>query len=183
MKHVIVSIALYVTCSIAYGQEAVYPQGQVIKFSFFEGTIADTSRLVVSVRYTNGGKVPIFIPAQLKDGPLYDLFGNMHTEMEVWENNKYVPYRDKTVDYFYGDSTPPRPKNHRELKPGTSATRRFNLISRAGFIYKGKYRMRVHVLKIPINDPPRIEMQYITSRWFYFTVTQDMTYPNVYPVQ
>lgn len=45
----------------------------------------------------------------------------------------------------------------RKSNRGSTEIINFNLITRTGFINKGKYRMRVNLLKIPINDPLKFQ--------------------------
>ena len=91
----------------------------------------------------------------------------------------HVKFIDKHVDYSYGDSTPDPKRVYIKLKPGDSVELNFNLISGIGAFYKGKYRMRAHLLKTPINHPAIVPKQYAVSRWFYFQVVKDMDFHKI----
>ena len=180
MRNLIVILILFLNAVQLYSQEPVYPKDETCRFSFFEGKIADTNKLNLKIRYFNTEKDTILMPIKLIDGIKYDPFGNFYLEMEKFSGGKYERFVDMHIDYFYGDSNPEPKRAYIKLKPGDSGELNFNLISRIGAFYKGKYKMRVHLLKTPINDPPKCPMEYVTSRWFYFQVVKDMNYHDIY---
>jgi len=180
MRNLIVVLMLCLNAVPLHSQEPVYPKDKTYRFLFFEGEIADTNRLNLKIRYSNTEKDTILMPIKLVDGIKYDPFGNFFLEMEKFSDGKYGRFVDMNIDYFYGDSTPEPKSIYIKLKPGDSGELSFNLISRIGAFYKGKYKMRVHLLKTPLNDPPKWPMEYVISRWFYFQVVKDMDYRVIY---
>jgi hypothetical protein len=180
MRPVFVLFLLLFNTIRLFSQPPVYPKDGTVKFVFFEGAISDTNQLKLTIKYTNHEKVTIFIPVNLVEGDSFDLYANIYTELQKFEGGKYSRFVDKNVDYFFGDSIPDIKKVYAKLNPGDSAVLNFNLISRIGVFYKGKYRMRVHLVKIPINDPPYAPAEYTLSRWFYFRVLKDFNYHDVY---
>jgi hypothetical protein len=180
MRSIFILFLLLFNTTWLYSQSPIYPKNKTIKFLFFEGTISDTNKLKLKISFTNIEKDTILIPVSLIDGPMYSPFGNIYIELQKFNEGKYNRFVDKTVDYFYGDSTPEVKKSYKKLKPRHSEVLSFNLISRIGAFYKGNYRMRVHLLKIPINDPPQAPMEYTISRWFYFQVIKDLVYRDIY---
>jgi hypothetical protein len=143
--------------------------------------ISDSNKLTLTIKYTNLEKDTILIPVNLVEGDRLDPYSNIYTELQNLVDGKYERYKDKFVDHFLiGDSFPGPKRAYNKLKPGGSAFINFNLISRIGAFYKGKYRMRVHLLNVPINDPPYVPAEWIESRWFYFEVIKDMVYKSIY---
>lgn len=102
--------------------------------------------------------------------------GNLYLEIEKFSDGKYKLFVDKSFCYPFEVDQPESRSNYNELKPGDSAVLSFNLISRIGAVYKGKYRIRIHLLKTPNNYPVRYEMGYAISKWFYFDVIKDLDY-------
>ncbi|WP_205510095.1 hypothetical protein [Longitalea arenae] len=180
MKHLIVFLTLFVNANRLYSQSPIYPKNQTFRFFFSEGVVADTNNLNLKIRYTNTELDTILIPFSLIEGTKYEPYANIYTELQKLENGKYKRFVDKHVDYFYGDSITDPIIEYAKLSPGDTAELHFNLISRIGAFYKGKYRMRVHLLKIPINDPPYAPKEYAVSRWFYFQVIKDLDYHELY---
>jgi hypothetical protein len=180
MRNLIVVLMLCLNALQLHSQEPVYPKDKTYRFSFFEGEIADTNKLNLKVKFINTEKDTILAHMILIEGTKVDPFANIYTEIQELENGKYNHIRDKSVDYFYGNSTPDPKRVYIKLKPGDSTVLNINLISRNGIFYIGKYRMRVHLLKTPMNDPPMFVKQYAISRWFYFDVVKDMDYHDIY---
>ncbi|AEV99920.1 hypothetical protein A4D02_25455 [Niastella koreensis] len=180
MRITIVFVLLNLSVTWLYSQTPVYPKEETYKFLFFEGMVSDTNKLNLKVKYINKETDTILVHMSLIEGTKFDPFANVYTELQKNQNGKYNQFVDKHVDYYFGDSTPDPKRVYIKLKPGDSTELNFNLISRIGAFYKGKYRMRVHLLKTPLNVPPVIPRQYAISRWFYFEVVKDMDYHDLY---
>lgn len=103
--------------------------------------------------------------------------GNFYLDIEKIKDGKYEKFVNKVVDYILTEERSQDRSDYNKLKPGDSAVLSFNLISRIGAVYKGKYRIRINVLKVPNNFPVKYEMEYVTSRWFCFEVVKDFGLP------
>lgn len=175
MRVLNIGIALFFICALnTLAQDAVYPVKLLSKFYFFEGKINDTNQLELKIMLFNAGKSNAYIDTILINGDQYDFYGNLYFEFQVLRSGKYVPYKDLSIDYRFGDSTPVVKVNYKVLKPGDSAILKYNIFNRTNSASKGKYKMRVNLLKVPMNNISGTPADYITSRWFYYEITRDL---------
>jgi hypothetical protein len=181
MRRLIVLILFSINISVLYSQTIECPDSSTYSFFFFEGQISDTNKLELNVKYNNSYKQAILIHKNLVEDIEYGPVGNFYLDMEKFKDGKYEKFVDKTTDYFIIDENQPEDRRvYNELRSGDSAVLSFNLISRIGAVYKGKYRMRINLLKVPNNYRIRHDMEYATSRWFYFEVIKDLDYHDLY---
>lgn len=180
MRTLVVFLLLSIKFLLLYSQTPRYPRDSAYNFLFFEGQISDTSKLELKVKYKNYDKQNILIHKNLIDAIEYGQVGNFYLDMERLKEGEYEKFVDKSVDYILMEERPQDRSYYNELRPGDSAVLKFNLISRIGAFYKGKYRMRINLLKVPNNYPIRYEIDYATSRWFYFEVIKDLDYHDIY---
>lgn len=180
MVKLVVLLLLFIYVNVLYSQTPIYPNSKTYSFFFFEGQISDTSKLELKVKYRNYDKQNILIPKDLVDAIEYGLPGDFYLNMEKFKDGKYQKFVDKSVDYIYREEKPQNRSDYNELRPGDSAVLKFNLINRIGAFYKGKYRIRINLLKVPSNYPIRFEIGYTISRWFYFEVIKDWDYHELY---
>lgn len=136
--------------------------------------------LELKVRYINLDKEIILTHKNLVEDIEYGPVGNFYLEMEKFRDGKYVKFVDQSIDYFVEANRPQERSHYNELRPGDSVVLSFNLISRIGVFYKGKYRIRINLLKVPNNYPIRHVIEYATSRWFYFEIMKDLDYHDLY---
>ena len=163
-----------------YSQEVKYPKDSTYSFSFFEGQISDTNMLNLKVKYKNFDNEIILTHKSLIEDIEYGDFGNFDLEMEKLKDGKYMQFVDQYIDYIYEGNRQKNRSHYNELRPGDSSVLNFNLISRIGVFYKGKYRIRINLLKVPNSFPVRYVMEYATSRWFYFEIMKDLLYKVIY---
>ena len=176
MGRLVVLILLSISVTMLYSQTPKFPDTSTYSFFFFEGQISDTSKLELKVKYKNYDNQNILIHKNLIDAIEYGQVGNFYLDMERLMEGEYEKFVDKSVDYSLMEERPQDRSYYNELRPGQSAVLKFNLISRIGAFYKGKYRIRINLLKVPNNYPVRYEIEYVTSRWFYFEVIKDLDY-------
>lgn len=180
MRKLVVILPLLLNVPFLYSQAVKYPNDSTYSFLFFEGQIADTSMLELKVRYINLDKEIILTHKELIDDNEYGPVGNIYVEMEKLKDGKYSKFVDKIADYFLGENRPQERSHYKELRPGDSVVLNFNLISRIGAFYKGKYRIRFHLLKVPNNYPIRHDIEYTKSRWFDIEIMKDLDYHDLY---
>ena len=181
MRTLIILILFSINISALYSQTTECPDSSTYSFFFFEGQISDTNKLELKVKYNNCYKQTILIHKSLVEDIEYGSVGNFYLDMEKFRDGKYEKFVDKTIDYFIIDENKAEnSREYNELKPGNSADLKFNLISRIGVFYKGKYRIRTHLLKVPNTYSMKNGMEYATSRWFYFEVIKDLEYHDIY---
>jgi hypothetical protein len=185
MKSILI-ILLNVTTAVCFGQNKKGVDSVDITFLFPYVKVLDSSQLTLQVVYKNNTNKSVEIYKDLAEGDKGDRFFNITIEMEKVVQKKYTPHamRYYTNAFLFSmeDSLRHYDLPKEKLPPYALDTLKLDLLKVANSFMPGNYRFRTYLRVKTIRDdrvyndvngetaPPEDEIEYIVSKWFYFTV-------------
>lgn len=184
-------ILLPLTTIVSFGQNKKGSVDSVgISFLFPHVKVLDSTQLKLLVIYKNNTNKSVEIYKNLAEGDKGDRFFNITIEMEKLGLKKYAPhpirFYTNALTFRMEDSLRHYDLPKQKLLPYASDTLTLDLLKVANSFLSGKYRFRAYLRVKTIRDerayndvngetePPMDEIEYTVSKWFYFTVPNDI---------
>jgi hypothetical protein len=155
-------------------------------FLFPQSVVVDSNDLTLRVVYKNNTNSFVEVYTVLREGDKGDRFYNIYIEFEKQKGNKFtsfpVRFYQNPLLYRMDDSLRHYDLPKKSLAPYSSDTLGLNLLNIAGSFFQGKYRFKAQLRVKTIKDdsfydkknvdilPPQDKIEYIDSKWIYFTV-------------
>jgi hypothetical protein len=166
---------IFFLCIIISNYYDSYSQNNKVKVSFqiSRNIIRDSCEANLSVTYYNPTNDSIYIYNTLREGSLYSSMSNIHIEGERLVKGRYKKdfYKSDGQELFLPDLSD---SILIKIAPKKGSTTVINLLENFSGIRKGKYRIKVYLLKIPNNINKPTEMSYIESKYIYFEVVRNL---------
>lgn len=163
-----------------------------LKISLFfpKVEVAGSKDFYLNVVYQNKTKSSVEIYEYLSEGNMGDRFDNIFIEMQRLQGGEF---KDYTMRYYQNpllsrmdDSLRHYDLPKKKLPALSSDTLSLNILNIAGSFTADKYRFKAHLRvktiknDTPYNDPnletspPEDQIEYVESKWIYFTVKKDI---------
>lgn len=130
-----------------------------------------SSHIDLLISYRNSTTDSVYIYKTLMLGNLNNPYCNINIEMERLENGKFKKYKSLSDRHYMSSITNQDSlyySTFQKLAPKQKLNLKLNLVSIYSNFIKGKYRVKINLLKIPDDINVPYEMSYMESKYLYF---------------
>jgi len=147
----------------------------IITFGLYKKAMKDSSDCDFFVQYDNKGDKPVRVYKELINGSIDAPISNITLQVEQMVDGQYKKRQLGIVHPWLVNEDSMFEANLEYLGSQKTKLLRINLLNYYEYLYKGKYRVKAFLVKIPHNESGSNGMKFIESGYIYFEVRKWLT--------